>query len=248
MDFNFTFNPYGFFAALGASLALILVYIRIKKFNISLNDLLWAFGVCGVVGVIGSRVVFVFSRLPWLVDNFSADNFWKTVFNGGFVYYGGLLGILLGGLIYAKIRRLPVLNIYNLAAPAIPLFHALGRVGCYLEGCCYGIELDEPFTLFGFWTFDRVPTQLIEVVFELGMVALILVLENVKRPKNSIRIYMISYAVFRFTIEFFRGDEIRGRFFGITTSQLISIGIVVYYLVRGIISLIKNRKRGEINA
>ena len=245
-DFNFTFNPYGVFAAIASSLALLMLYLRIKKFSLPFSDFLWMFGVCAVTGVIGSRGVFVISRLPWLIDNFSAEKLLKTVFMGGFVFYGGLLGILIGALIYSKIRHLDLLNIYNFAAPAIPLFHAVGRVGCLLEGCCYGVKLAEPVTLLGFWTIDRVPTQLIEVVFELGMVALVLILERVRPPKNSLRIYMISYAVFRFVLEFYRGDEIRGRFFGVTTSQIISVAIILYYIVRGVITLIK-RKRAEFS-
>lgn len=245
-DFNFSFNPYGLLAALAASLTLVILYVRAKKYNVSNADVFWMFGVSAVAGVIGSRLVFVISRIPWLIDNFSARNLLTTVFNGGFVYYGGLLGVLLGGTVFCRIRSISALDMYNCAAPTIPFFHAIGRVGCFMEGCCYGVELAEPVTLFGFWTMDRVPTQLIEAVFELGLMAVLFILERVHRPKNSLRIYMISYAIFRFIIEFFRGDEIRGRFFGVTTSQIISVCIILYYLVRGVMALIsKRRKAGE---
>lgn len=116
-------------------------------------------------------------------------------------------------------------------APAIPLFHAFGRIGCFLAGCCYGFELSDPIVIASDFVITHFPVQLVESLFN---ILLFIVLNIVQRYRPNTRIlyvYMLSYAVFRFIIEFFRGDVTRGLFFGISTSQLISAIIIVVCVI-----------------
>ena len=239
---HITLPSYAVLAVLGALAAILLLYFRLDKFGVPFSDFIKMFGISIVFGFLGSRVVYIVSRLSWLVQNFSMQNLLSTVIGGGLVFYGGLLGVLLGIYLYCRKYHIPDKPVFNMIAPAIPLFHFFGRIGCYMSGCCYGIELKEPFVLFGLIQFGRIPTQLIEALFELLLFIVVLLLQWRLPQKNHLKIYLISYAIFRFFIEFFRGDLVRGFYFGFSTSQIISIAILVFFVVRDI----KNKRKAKL--
>lgn len=97
-----------------------------------------------------------------------------------------------------------------------------------MAGCCYGRKLRETILLFGIFEMDRVPVQIIEAIYEFFLCAVILVAEKYKRI-DGLKLYLTAYAVFRFMIEFFRDDAVRGIFGGLSTAQWISIFILGYY-------------------
>lgn len=226
---------YAFFAVLGGLVVSLFLFFRIDKFNVLFSDFLKMFGISLVCGAIGSRVVFVLSRIPWLITNFSIKTLISTILGGGFVFYGGLFGVLFGIYRYSKKRNYDFHKISNMVVPAIPLFHFVGRIGCFFAGCCYGYKLPSAISLLGIVTIDRFPTQIIESIFNLILFFIIIIGQRKKVNLNWLKIYLISYSVFRFIIEFTRGDAIRGLFLGVSTSQIISIAIVVYYCVSEII-------------
>jgi len=152
---------------------------------------------------------------------------------GGNVFYGGLLGGILTAVIILK-KRPQYIYLLDIATPAIPLFHFFGRIGCFLAGCCFGIE-----SSFGF-TYDhsiieeanginRFPVQLLEAFVNL---LLFFILDFIRRKnlfkQNIIYLYLLFYAVARFFLEFLRGDEYRGFVFVLSTSQIISILIFCF--------------------
>ena len=228
---QFTLPSYSVLAAFGAVMVLIFLFFRTDKFGVQFKDFLAMFVVCAVLGGIGSRVVFILSRIPWLITNLSVENVLKTVLGGGFVYYGGLFGVLLGILIYCRLMKLHSGPVYNMVAPAIPLFHIFGRIGCFLAGCCYGFLLPTPITIGGM-VIDRFPAQIVEAGFNLVLFLTMYLLQKKFTKVKWMRIYLISYAAFRFFIEFTRGDELRGFFFGLSTSQLISIFVLIGCVIR----------------
>ena len=101
-----------------------------------------------------------------------------------------------------------------------------------MAGCCYGIPLPAPITFFGMFTLDRLPVQIFEAVFEFVLFAVLLVVEKRRAQTDILKVYLLAYAVFRFAIEFFRGDVVRGIFLGLSTAQWVSLGITVYYLLQ----------------
>ncbi len=150
---------------------------------------------------------------------------------GGMVFYGGLFGALGPAFLYLKKKKLP-LGIYSdAAAPAVPLFHAFGRIGCFMAGCCYGIEC--PFgvvlshSVSGAGDVRRFPVQLLECLINL---ILFLLLDAMWRKRVAqgrlLRIYFIMYGTLRFADEFLRGDALRGIWLGLSTSQWISAVLV----------------------
>lgn len=198
---------------------------------------------CLMCGAVGSRLVFVVSRIPWLISSFSVKNIIYTILGGGFVFYGGLFGVLYGVYRYSKKHNYDPKKMSNLLAPAIPLFHSIGRIGCLLSGCCYGFELPERVVIFNLIYMDRFPTQIVEAVFELILFLIIMMYQKKKENSDALKLYLISYAVFRFVLEFARGDSVRGVLFGVSTSQLISVGILLYFGAKHFIQ--KHQKKDE---
>lgn len=164
---------------------------------------------------------------------------------GGAVFYGGLIGALVVGFIYIKKQKLDSITYFDIAAVIIPLFHMFARIGCFLSGCCYGVESHIGFTFTHSLVelangVNRFPIQLVESFYNLLLFILLYILYKKDKFKGKlIYIYLILYPIGRFIFEFFRGDEYRGFIFGISTSQFISIILLLF----ASISLILKRKK-----
>lgn len=159
------------------------------------------------------------------------------ILNSGFVFYGGFIGGCLGLLLYVKQFHRNLSEYATLYAVVLPLGHALGRIGCFFGGCCYGMEYD------GFLSVDfpihptlkespvvsRLPIQLFEAAGLLLLFVLLVMLyfRVPKKPTLPLWTYLTVYPVFRFILEFFRADKVRGGFWVFSTSQWISLGILL---------------------
>ena len=236
---NITLPSFSVFAFIGGFFALLLVYSRREKFGVKPFDLLKLVILCAIGAFLGAKALFILTRIPWLVTNFSAGNLIFLIMRSGIVYYGGLFGALLAVKIFAKFCRYDETATYRMVVPAIPLFHGFGRIGCFLAGCCFGSALDAPFVFYAL-RLRRIPVQAFEAVFCFVVFILLIIIEKKRHEWDLLKIYLLSYAVFRFCIEFFRGDNLRGIFL-LSTSQWISLAIVVYYAIRWF----RNRRRAE---
>lgn len=181
-----------------------------------------------------------FSQLHTLID-------WVFLFGyifGGMVFYGGLFGAILAAAWYMKALKLPYAPYFDVMAFCIPLFHGFARIGCFLGGCCYGIEwkygivfhkaLEESAN-----GVPRFPVQLLEAGLEFALFAVLLVLYVRKKLGGKLLyVYLLSYAVIRFLDEFLRGDKIRGFVGPLSTSQFISVllfaAVVILLVVRAV--------------
>lgn len=185
---------------------------------------------------IGAKVFFLaFSAQHKIYQYLYADYFW---FGGGFVFYGGLIFSLAYYLIYSFwFKKFNYQKSY-LLIPGLIFGHAVGRVGCFLTGCCYGSRCNLPWAIKLDGDF-RHPVQLYEAagLFYLGYLSL----KWIKNKKSNLTIvtnYLLAYSGLRFVLEFFRGDEVRGLFWlSLSTSQLISVGLILITL------LIKYKRR-----
>jgi phosphatidylglycerol:prolipoprotein diacylglycerol transferase len=154
--------------------------------------------------------------------------FWQ----GGLAFYGGLLLAAPAGLYYARRKRLGILRIADLVSPGIAYGLVFGRLGCFLNGCCYGKPTDLPWgvdfpTLAGHAHVH--PTQLYESLGCLGIFALLYwVVRPMKRRHGDVfAALLVLYGSLRFLLEFLRDDE-RGAILGISTSQWIGIPLVLW--------------------
>jgi len=189
------------------------------------------------------NVIFVFNNKKVFENNFSALRY---IF-GGSVFYGGLLGGIFTG--YMLTRKYTVFKKYiDIVVVGIPLFHFFGRIGCFLGGCCYGISCK-----FGFVYTNspiteangvmRFPIQLFEAVFNIGLFFLLNhLLNNEKFKDKLLYVYLLIYATGRFFIEYLRGDIHRGVWFIFSTSQIISILIILTVLIKIILNKWKKEK------
>jgi len=175
---------------------------------------------------VGAKYLFLLSTKTLLTHTqILSWNFWT---GGGFVFYGGLIGALLFlAIIQFTKKNLNVDKLWPMI-PALVIGHSIGRIGCFLAGCCYGKETT------WFWGVEHEghvlhPTQLIEATF---LFCLSLYLIKSKLDKSRlITIYFLSYGIFRFFIEGLRGDELRGQWGLLTPSQWISIVLLGTSLV-----------------
>lgn len=174
------------------------------------------------------------------------DTFFAAVADifGGSVFYGGLIGGIIAGYIYIKKKKLPLTVFSDIGAIIIPLFHFFGRIGCFLVGCCYGVESRIGFTYTHSLSetanhVNRFPIQLVEASYNLCLFILLFTLYKKNKMQGKILgLYLVLYPIGRFIFEFFRGDEYRGFLFGLSTSQIISILLFIF----GIFLLTKQKK------
>lgn len=197
------------------------------------------------------KLYYVLTHLDRVFGSLTMFIIYMTDVFGGMVFYGGLIGACLGGFIYLKWAKLNVKSYADTLAPCIPLFHAFGRVGCFLAGCCYGVESDIGFT-YHYSVVEnangvcRFPIQLVESAENLIICIILLFLlckcKNIKKG-ILIWIYGLIYPVARFINEFFRGDNSERGFFGVmSTSQWISIFIFVFSAIMLIVTIKHNEE------
>jgi phosphatidylglycerol:prolipoprotein diacylglycerol transferase len=150
---------------------------------------------------------------------------------GGFVFYGGLIGFFAGLLAYVRYTGQSFSAYANFLVPYIALGQSIGRIGCFMNGCCYGAESDWVFAVrypAGHPTRGApvIPTPIIE---SLTCLLLSIFLFKRRRGKmDNFTAYILIYSVLRFTMEFWRGDTIRGFFGPLSTSQWVSLALLAW--------------------
>ena len=158
-----------------------------------------------------------------------------TLARSGGVFYGGLILAVVVALWYIRRHGLPLWTTTDVFAPGIALGHVVGRFGCLFAGCCFGkpttlpwgITFTDPFAATNVGTplgIPLHPTQLYEAGAEFLILMVLLLTERKGRPfpGRTFWLYMLLYAISRFIIEFFRGDD-RGTVGALSTSQFISV-------------------------
>ncbi|MDR0956457.1 MAG: prolipoprotein diacylglyceryl transferase [Endomicrobium sp.] len=195
-----------------------------------------------IFGVVGSRILFVFMNLnEFFLHPLDIFKLW----HGGLVYYGGFILVIIFIMIYAKTKKINIFRFADFFAPALALGHAIGRIGCFFAGCCYGKKSNLPWTVV-FNNKDSLavigvhlhPTQLYE---SFGNFLLFIFLHFYSKKEHKIgmllAIYFIVYAILRFIVECFRGDYRGQCYFGLSISQIIS----VFLFIVGVFVLCKRK-------
>lgn len=238
---DFFIAYYGVLIIAGVTAGIFLAGILTKKFHLIFDNFILEAAFGGLGGMIGAKLLYLL--VSWNKIDFSRLmelSYVSELMRGGFVFYGGLAGGVLGLMICKKLCGISVWKYAEIYIPCLPLVHAFGRMGCTLTGCCYGIPYDgigaivyhhsiiapNNITLF--------PVQVVEAGADLLIVVILLVYIFKKRKshQNSIILYCTLYAAVRFILEFLRYDLDRGQFLWFSTSQWISlavIGIVAIY-------------------
>lgn len=164
-----------------------------------------------VGGVAGARLLFV---VTYWEETFSGQPWWHAlaVWQGGLVFHGGLAGAAVAVVWFARRRQLPLWVLADALAPSLALGHVLGRLGCFMNGCCYGAPTGRPWAV-RFPVEHEThglpvhPTQLYEAGLNLALYLALAALYRRKRFDGEVfAVYLIAYACLRAGVEFFRGD------------------------------------------
>src|SRR5881628_805664 len=227
-----TLYTYGVLLAAAYLAGLKLAMVRAKARGLDANRVL-DLGIYIIISaLIGAKLLLLITDFKTFTSN---PRELLTLARSGGVFYGGLILAVLVALWYIRRAGLPLWTTCDVFAPGIALGHVIGRFGCLFAGCCYGkpttkpwgITFTNPFAAANVGTPLGVPlhpTQLYEAGAEFLILVLLLATERKGRPfaGRTFWLYMLLYAISRFIIEFYRGDD-RGTVGIFSTSQFISI-------------------------
>jgi len=245
--FNRDIPAYGIAYVTAVFAGIIFALHRRKKYGANTEDTLFM-GLYAVIGgLIGAKCLYVITITNSVIKyrDIIKSDLWNNLYNllipGGFVFFWGLIGGILAALYYLRKYRLEIPVYADIFAPCIPLAHAIGRMGCFFAGCCYGIEsshgIEFNLSLSAPHGVRLFPVQLMEAGINVLIMITLLVYERNQKGKGQLLlIYLFLYSAARFVLEFWRGDLERGFIFGLSTSQIIasvlffiSICLIIYY-------------------
>ncbi|NOY86245.1 MAG: prolipoprotein diacylglyceryl transferase [Deltaproteobacteria bacterium] len=240
-----TLHTYGLMVALGMLAGITLAEYLNRKQGGEPGRIVDLSLIVILSGLLGARTLFIIINLSYYQSHpLEMVMVWK----GGLVFFGGLIGGLIGLLVAILIYRMPLWRTLDIAAPGLTLGHALGRIGCFSAGCGYGRPTDLPWAVIftdprslatGVLGIPVHPTQLYSSL-ALLILTVFLVWKTPRRRFDGqiAALYIIIYCIFRFGVEFLRGDprggaEIMGFF--LSTSQIVSLvllplGLLFYFL------------------
>lgn len=213
---------YGTMIALGVILAVRLMVHRGQRENISKNtvyDLVFAVLFFGFLG----------ARIFYGIENF--DFYRKNplkifaLWEGGLIFYGGLIASTAAIYIFSRLKKASFLFFMDFLLPYVAFVHAFGRLGCFLNGCCYGKESHLPWAVqFPQLGYPVHPTQIYEMIYNFLVFAVLTKLYS-KRTFNGqiMAFYFLFYSLGRFVLEFWR--EQYSVWMGLTWNQWFSLGL-----------------------
>ena len=178
-----------------------------------------------LAGLIGSRLFYVFFY-EWDYYSLYPLEIFKLN-QPGLVFYGGLIAGVLAGGIYIYRHRLPFWDLADVIAPFLALGYGMVRIGCFLNGCCYGKPTGLPWGVVfpGLGAVPRHPTQLYSTIFALFLfVGLLWLFQHRRFPGQVFLVYLMVYAGLRFIVEFFRENLLIWG--SLTIAQLVSLLIL----------------------
>lgn len=225
-------HSYGFMIAIGFLFAILLAVYRSKRSGLN-TDMIFGLAIYGIIGgFAGAKLLFVAIEIKniYLHPSILLD------LPNGFVVFGGLIGGILTGYLYCRIKKVDFIEYFDLVVPSIALAQGFGRIGCFLAGCCYGRETNSSLgivfkdSLYAPNGVRLIPTQIISSIGDFLIVIILLFYARRKRQNGKLAgLYLILYSVGRFFIEMLRDDP-RG-FIGIlSSSQIISIFTLIFGL------------------
>ena len=247
---NWPVYSYGVLLALAYLAGLQLAVVRARRRQIDATKVMDLGIYLIIAALVGAKLMLVAVDFDYFR---SQPRELLSLVRAGGVFYGGLLAALAVGLVLVRRYKLDAWTVADLTAPGIALGHVVGRLGCLLAGCCYGRPTDVPWAI----TFTNPaaatnvgtplntplhPTQLYDAGAELLIMLFLLLTERRGRPfaGRTFWLYMLLYAISRYVVEIYRGDE-RGMVLGMATSQFVSILIVPL----SIVMLLRLSRRGR---
>ncbi len=216
-----TIYSYGVMLALAFVVGIWLATRQARREEVSANTILDLSFVALITGIIGARILFVLFNLNYdLLHPFEIIMFWQ----GGLIYSGGLILGTLCAILFLKVRRLNIWKVVDICAPSLAIGQAIGRIGCFLNGCCFGKPVSwgikfPPGSMASYEQFSQGliksvneyslpvhPTQLYSSLNALIIFLILIMVRKRKRFNGELFwLYLFLYAITRFGIQFLRG-------------------------------------------
>jgi len=243
-----TLHTYGLFVAIGFFVGL-LVTVRLGKSEEFGSQQIMDMGFIIILSaIIGSRIMYVLMNASYYTR---APLDMLKIWEGGLVFSGGVLGVVLTMLWYVKRHSLPLGKIADLWAPAIAIGQGIGRIGCFMAGCCYGKPTDSicgvvfthSHSLARPLNVPLHPTQIYSSLSGFIIFFVVLVLYSKKKFEGQVFLWlMIMHSTARLAIERFRGDD-RGILLGSNMSMTQLVAILILITSAGILFVVKSKKK-----
>ncbi|MBO4808391.1 MAG: prolipoprotein diacylglyceryl transferase [Lachnospiraceae bacterium] len=230
---------YGLLGGTGFFCGLVYLLLRCRE-KMQRENAVYIYVFSALFAMLGAKILYLLVSAGDIIKAYgnTTNYLGLTVelIRGGFVFYGGLIGALIGINVMTRYYGLVKNDYISILVPCIPLVHAFGRIGCHVVGCCYGAPTHSHFfsvtyqdSIYAPNNVALVPVQLTEAVIEFAIfITLVIIGIRIKEKSLVLYIYLIAYPIARFILEFYRGDEIRGVFAGLSTSQWISLILAAY--------------------
>ena len=243
---NLKIHWYGIFSACGFLSAMLALLWKRHIAGVSKDNILDIGMIAMFAGIVGARLFYVIQ----FHEQFAADPLDVIrIDKGGLVFYGGFILSALVLVVYCRIKKINIARLLDVFAPAVALGHAFGRIGCFLQGCCFGkpaggscigvtypagsapaARYPLPSTgetlLTNPESLPLYPTQLIEAGVNFALFGLLFFLAGkFRKPGRVAGIYLLCYAILRFLMEYLRGDHSDFAFGLFTPSQTVALFI-----------------------
>lgn len=211
-----TVYSYGTMLAIGFAVSFFLIYRQAIRNNIDKDAITNLALLTLFAGIAGGRILYIITNAEYyLAHPLEVFNLSK----GGLVFYGGFFGGVAAFAYYSERKKIGFWNAADIFAPYLALTQAFGRIGCFLNGCCYGKQAEGG---------SLYPAQIYSSVLLAAIFLILLFWQKRRRFKGEVFLaYCLLYSIKRFFIEFLRGDNMPVAF-GLTMSQLISISIFIF--------------------
>ncbi|MCD5390379.1 prolipoprotein diacylglyceryl transferase [candidate division NPL-UPA2 bacterium] len=224
-------HSYGVMLALAFFSGVLLVRRQARREGIDVENILDLSFVILISAIVGSRALFVLLNIK---DYLAHPGQIFMLQQGGLAFHGGLFLALASGIWFLRRKRMKVGTTADLVIPYVALGQAVGRIGCFLNGCCYGLPTNLPWAITfppkspahsHFLDASLHPTQVYQLLANLFIFVVLIKLRRRSRYQGQVFLrYLLLYGVFRFLIEFLRGDN-PPILFQLTISQVISLAI-----------------------
>jgi phosphatidylglycerol:prolipoprotein diacylglycerol transferase len=189
-----------------------------------------------LAGIIGARLLFLLLESP--EHGFNLSLFFR-IWEGGLSFHGGLLGAIAAVATYTRIKKIPFLAMADVLAPSLAIGYAFTRIGCFLNGCCYGSETHLPWAvgfvdpITGGHTPPSHPAQLYAFAANLAIFGILTLFEKKSRGNGYVFfVYLALYSVYRFLIEIVRKGVTATVFWnGLTQAQVLSLVLLAAVII-----------------
>ncbi|HPU01064.1 MAG: prolipoprotein diacylglyceryl transferase [Firmicutes bacterium] len=225
---DFPIYSYGVMISLAVLIIAIFMSRESSRWEIHPDHTLEAIIFAVIGGLLGSRILYVLLNWEHYREN------WKDIFFArfeGLTFYGAFLGGLLAVLLWCRWRKVSFFKFTDMAAPYMILGYAFGRIGCFLNGCCYGRISHLPWAVV-LPEVDDLPRHPVQLYAVIGSIIIFIILKWLQRYRFFHGFQLLAlcalYGMLRFTTEFFREEPVI--WMGLTLAQIVSLGLAIVSL------------------